>query len=141
MFLIRTVFWLSLVIFLLPIGDKNSSNVIGVTAEAFGNSNHFCERNRDVCNITQEAWKSLKFKAAYSFDTVANLARDIKNQAEVGNSYAYDSTKPVWKTGNLSTHKQSKQTLSASEYNTLTTKDLEVEWSLEGKKTHNKPST
>lgn len=124
MFLVRTVFWLSLVIFLLPIGDKNTSNVIGVTAEAFGNSNHFCERNRDVCRITQEAWKSLKFKAAYSFDAVATLAKDIKNNAQVGHSYTYDQSKPVWKTGNLSNKKN----------NTLTSKDLEVEWSLEQKR-------
>ena len=146
MFLIRTAFWLSLVILLLPLGNQNNSNVIGVTADAISNMDRFCDRNRDICSITQEAWKSLKFKAAYSFDALANISREIKDQAKQTSTPDYNDKTQSFNDGNLETGNVDKNgaTHNIKSYrsgnNTLTKNDLMPGWSLTDKKTGKQPS-
>ena len=141
MFLIRTAFWLSLVILLLPVGNQGNSNVIRVTADALSNMDKFCERNTDICSITQETWKSLKFKAAYSFDALANISKEIKDQASQTKSTVLESTQDQIKTQSLYQQNHVKNTNSYRGQNTLTKNDLEPGWSLLNKKTAAKPST
>ncbi|CAN0524291.1 unnamed protein product, partial [Scytosiphon promiscuus] len=76
MFLIRTFFWVSLVILLLPVGEKNSSNLIGATKYAFSDMGQFCTRNVDICNISHEAWESLKYKTVYGVKVMISSVKD-----------------------------------------------------------------
>lgn len=134
MFLIRTVFWVSLVILMLPVGGNNSSNIVGATKYAFQDMDKFCDRNIDICNISAETWKSLKYKAAYSFDVVASIAKDIKQAGAREYSPVYKAQKSTWETGSLNKSKaQSSEKITASQ-NTLRGDDLKPTWSLKSDK-------
>lgn len=74
MFLIRTAFWLAVIIFFIPVDDEiaardQASSAIG-TFEAIGAAqatwsdvSGFCERNPDVCNIGGRVAHTFKLKA------------------------------------------------------------------------------
>lgn len=148
MFLIRTFFWVSLVILLLPVGGKGDANLVGATKYAFRDLDKFCDRNVDICNISSEAWRSLKYKAAYGFDVVASVAKDIKEnssseyQPEYGRDKASANGENSWRTGSLNSQKHS--SLNASELsgqNTLTSTDMTPKWSLSSQQASLSPSS
>ena len=62
MFLIRTFFWVTLIILLVPLGNDNSANVMGATKHAFKDMNQFCYRNVDICNKRLASWRRAKAK-------------------------------------------------------------------------------
>lgn len=75
MFLIRTVFWLSLVVLLVPINkDKVDPTVtqtvtavdaISLASGALSDLSGFCLRNPDVCVQGHEAFMAFSVKAKY----------------------------------------------------------------------------
>lgn len=131
MFFIRTVFWLSLVILLLPVSGNNTGNILGAAKHAFNGTDQFCHRNIDVCNISQEAWKSFKYKAAYSFEKLSKLAKDFKAEATQSYSPVYRAKPDDWPTASLEKVNTKQKDLSA---NTLTGEDLEPAWSFKPKR-------
>ena len=129
MFLIRTFFWVSLVILLLPIGQSNSSNVMGATKHALSDMDQFCQRNVDICNIGTEAWKSIKYKAAYSFDLAADFAKQVK-QANVANyTPVYKAVPKDWETSSINDAAEDVENPLPLKQNTLKKSDLEPAWS------------
>ena len=72
MFLIRTAFWLSLVIMFLPAGSdsvEGDANTVGAleayvaAQEAYGDLSMFCERNADACKTGNAAIATFGQKA------------------------------------------------------------------------------
>jgi hypothetical protein len=132
MFIIRTLFWVSLVVLLLPIGKDNNSNIIGATKYAVEGSDKFCTRNVDICNISAEVWSSLKYKAAYGVEMVSGVAREIRENSRDPYDPAYRSRKNEWSTGNVEKNASAKKVQFKGQ-NTLRSSDLEPSWSLEEK--------
>ncbi len=138
MFLIRTFFWVSLVILLVPLGNNNSSNVVGATKYAFRDMSQFCNRNVDICNISQEAWRTIKYKAEYGYNIVVAVAKDMKESSQKEYKPAYspksDGKSEGWRTGSL--EKQPVKTKVSSKFegqNTLKAADMEPEWRVASK--------
>lgn len=130
MFIIRTVFWVSLVILLLPIGQGNNANIIGATKHAVNGSEQFCNRNVDICNIGQEVWASLKYKASYGFEMIAGAAKEIRENSKSPYAPAYRARENDWNTGSLD--KKATKKVAFNSQNTLSASDLEPGWSFEG---------
>ena len=122
MFLIRTFFWVSLVILLVPFGNNNSANVMGATKHAFRDMNQFCHRNVDICNISQEAWRTIKYKAEYGYNIVVAVAKDMKENSKKDYEPAYRPKSNEWRSG--TGQKQNK----FDSQNTLSAADMEPEW-------------
>ena len=85
MFIIRTAFWLSLVILCLPVGadDSNASAEIVGAAEAVsvakstvGDLSKFCERNPETCSTGGQVISSFGQKARYGAKIVYNYLDD-----------------------------------------------------------------
>lgn len=141
MFLIRTVFWVALLILLLPIGGKNAGNMYGATKHAFNGMDQFCNRNVDICNISQEAWKSLKYKAAYSFETLSSMARQIKAQGTQSYSPVYRSKPENWQPGLNRQAADYKAGNRDYGQNTLRGDDLKPKWSYETERSYKRPTS
>lgn len=138
MFIIRTVFWVSLVILLVPFGQGNNANIIGATKHAVKGSDQFCNRNVDICNISQEVWASLKYKAAYGFEMIAGAAKEIRENSKSPYNPAYRARENAWRTDNV--EQKSAKKVAFSSQNTLSASDLEPGWSFEGQPNTRKSS-
>jgi len=130
MIIIRTIFWVSLVVLLLPVGSNGQSNVMGAAKHALNDMDNFCTRNIDVCNIGTETWKSLKYKAAYSFDVVANIAKEVRENGNQSYSPVYKSVPNQWGTGSLKKPASLNDTPLDHSRGTLTDTDLQPKWNL-----------
>ncbi len=130
MIIIRTFFWVSLVVLLLPVGNNGQSNVMGAAKHALNDMDNFCSRNIDVCNIGTETWKSLKYKAAYSFDVVANIAKEVKENGGQGYTPVYKSDSTQWGTGSLKKPATLKDSPLDHSRGTLTDTDMQPKWDL-----------
>jgi hypothetical protein len=80
MFLIRTAFWLTLVILLLPTSEAEQRAVYGTAEAAVEDVRTFCTRNPDVCAKSRDAFEvftqKAKFGAQMLMDFVADASAD-----------------------------------------------------------------
>jgi hypothetical protein len=85
MFIIRTAFWLSLVILCLPVGsdeNKSSASAVGaveamsVARSAVGDLSKFCERNPGTCDTGNMVVSSFGQKARYGAQIVYHYLDD-----------------------------------------------------------------
>ena len=65
MFLIRTAFWLMIVILLLPTDEQQQSQVYGTAQAAVKDVTTFCDRNPEACAKGTEAFSVLVTKAQF----------------------------------------------------------------------------
>ena len=65
MFLIRTAFWLSLLILLLPTDEQDQRVVYGNAETAIKDLRSFCTRNPDVCEASKSAANTFSKKAQF----------------------------------------------------------------------------
>jgi hypothetical protein len=81
-FLIRTAFWFSLVLLILPLGSGSGADggqsvspfqAFLAASEAVGDVTGICERKPDVCEIGKSAFQTIKMRAGES----ARIAYDI----------------------------------------------------------------
>ncbi|MCB1472175.1 MAG: DUF5330 domain-containing protein [Rhodobiaceae bacterium] len=87
-FLLRTVFWLSLVVLLLPAGNGERGGEAAVsTGEAIyaaqtfvSDMSGFCARNPDACATGQAALKSFGAKAQYGAKLVYGYLGDLTGE-------------------------------------------------------------
>ena len=134
MFLIRTFFWVSLVILLVPIGHDNSANVVGATKHAFRDLSQFCNRNVDICNISQEAWHTIKYKAEYGYNIVVAVAKDMKENTQKEYKPTYKTQSEDWRTGSLKEQpNKTKEKTKIESQNTLSAAEMEPEWRVASK--------
>lgn len=92
MFLIRTAFWLSLLILLLPTGEQpdttdQSANlgvgeVYGAAEATYSDLASFCERNPAVCENSRTAWGTFEKKAKYGAQMVYRYLRETTPEPE-----------------------------------------------------------
>jgi hypothetical protein len=64
-FLLRTAFWLSLIILILPTDGEKQSDVYGTAEAAVQDLSGFCTRNPDACEKGREAFSQFGEKAEF----------------------------------------------------------------------------
>jgi hypothetical protein len=84
MFLIRTAFWLSLIILLLPTNEDDQRTVYGAAEAAVRDMSSFCTRNPDVCAKSRDAFDVFSQKAEFGARMVMDFMSDAtSDQAPV----------------------------------------------------------
>jgi hypothetical protein len=68
MFLIRTAFWLAIIILLLPTDSKQQSEVYGTAQAAVKDVTGFCDRNPDACAKGLDVFQVFVQKAEFGFE-------------------------------------------------------------------------
>ena len=96
MFLIRTSFWLLVLILLLPTDENQQKRIYGTAQAAVNDLVGFCDRNPQTCVRSQEAFEMLVQKAKYGAQMVMNLV-DEQTTAAVHNtgSESFGIAQPV----------------------------------------------
>lgn len=79
MFLIRTAFWLVILILLLPTDEDQQNQIYGTAQAAVNDVAGFCDRNPQTCATGQEAFAVLVQKAQYGAQMVVAL---VEGKAE-----------------------------------------------------------
>lgn len=80
MFLIRTAFWLSLVVLLLPTDARQQERLYQSASAAVQHATTFCERNAELCARGAEHWATFRQK----LDFGARMAMDIASERLLG---------------------------------------------------------
>lgn len=83
MFLIRTAFWLSLLILLLPTDEREQKIVYGNAEAAVNDLRSFCTRNPDVCEASKNAAHTFSQKAQFG----AKMLMDFFQEKAGNGSY------------------------------------------------------
>ena len=73
MFIIRTAFWLSLLILLLPTNEQDQRVVYGNAQAAIKDLSSFCSRNPDVCESSKKAARTFSAKAEFGAKMVMDF--------------------------------------------------------------------
>ena len=74
--LIRTAFWLSLVVLLLPADGQQQDKLYKVASDAASHAATFCERNKGVCAKGGEYWSVFQQKLQFGTKVVVDLATE-----------------------------------------------------------------
>ncbi len=76
MFLIRTAFWLTVLILLLPTDDRQRSEVYGTAEAAVKDVTTFCDRNPDTCAKGKDAFSVFVQKAEFGARMLMGFIKD-----------------------------------------------------------------
>ncbi|HUU24723.1 MAG TPA: DUF5330 domain-containing protein [Methyloceanibacter sp.] len=96
MFLIRTAFWLLVLVLLVPTDKDQQSQIYGTAQAAMNDVVGFCERNPQTCATSQDAFTVLVQKAQYGAQMVMGL---VEGQTETLANTLPDPIAPVAMTG------------------------------------------
>ena len=116
MFLIRTAFWLTLIILLLPTNEQDQSKIYGTAEAALKDMRSFCVRNPGVCEKSGDAFEVFAQKAEFGARMLMDFVSDVA------------SDDPVETAATQNDRKQSSFFRSDSR-NTLTDDDVQPSWS------------
>ena len=75
MFLIRTVFWLVILVLLLPTNAQQQNQVYGTAQAAVKDVSGFCERNPSVCATGKDAFAVFMQKARFGAEMVMGFVK------------------------------------------------------------------
>ena len=81
MFLLRTAFWLMIIILLLPTDGEQQSKVYGTAEATVKDVVTFCDRNPDTCTTGRDAFEVLVHKAEFGARMLMGF---IKEQTGTG---------------------------------------------------------
>jgi hypothetical protein len=73
MFLIRTAFWLVVLVLLIPTDKDQQNQIYGTAQTAVSDMAGFCDRNPQTCATSQEAFAVLVQKAQYGANMLMGL--------------------------------------------------------------------
>jgi hypothetical protein len=76
MFLIRTAFWLTVLILLLPTDDRQRSEVYGTAEAAVKDVTTFCDRNPETCAKGKDAFSVFMQKAQFGASMLMGFIKD-----------------------------------------------------------------
>jgi len=116
MFLIRTAFWLSLLILILPTNEQDQRVVYGNAEAAIQDLSGFCSRNPDVCEASKNAAHTFSKKAQFG----AKMVMDFFQEKTGDTAYVAASDR-----GN-----RRPSFFRRGSQNTLTTDDMRPSWSV-----------
>jgi uncharacterized protein DUF5330 len=84
MFLIRTAFWLMILVLLLPTDQQQQSEVYGTAQAAVKDVSGFCSRNPGVCNTGKDAFDVFVQKAQFGAELIMGFIREQTGGAASG---------------------------------------------------------
>ena len=116
MFLIRTAFWLSLLVLLLPTDEQEQRVIYGNAQAAVKDLGSFCDRNPGVCEASKNAAHTFGQKAQFGAKMVMDFIQEkagTDGQAAATNA---SDRRPAF--------------LQQNSQNTLTQDDLNPAWSV-----------
>lgn len=116
MFLIRTAFWLCLLILILPTDQQKQQAVYGNAEAAVQDMRGFCTRNPDVCEASKNAAYTFSQKAKFG----AKMLMDFVQEKTANPNY-----QPASQSGNRRPSFLRRDTQS-----TLTAEDMQPSWSI-----------
>ena len=94
MFLIRTAFWLALIVLLLPSDKERQARLYKTATEAVYSAATFCDRNAALCEQGGKHWSVFRTKLEFG----AKLVFDVASERLLGIQHAVDredeSTQP-----------------------------------------------
>lgn len=73
MFLIRTAFWLLILVLLLPTNQEQQNQIYGTAQATMNDVAGFCDRNPQTCATSQDAFAVLVQKAQYGAQMLMTL--------------------------------------------------------------------
>ena len=76
MFLIRTAFWLMIIILLLPTDEQQRSEVLGSAQAAVNDVTTFCDRNPETCARGKDAFAVFVQKAQFGARLLMDFIQD-----------------------------------------------------------------
>lgn len=116
MFMIRTAFWLSLLILLLPTDEQDQRVVYGNAEAAVRDLSTFCSRNPDVCEASKDAAATFSKKAQFGAKMLMDFFQDASANSNVGVDADRANRRPSF--------------FRREAQNTLTDEDLRPSWSV-----------
>lgn len=116
MFLIRTAFWLTLIILLLPTNEQDQNKIYGTAEAALKDLRTFCVRNPGVCEKSGDAFEVFAQKAQFG----ARMLMDFVSDAA--------SDDPV-ETASTEKDRKRPSFFRSESRNTLTDDDAQPSWS------------
>ncbi|MGI9385200.1 MAG: DUF5330 domain-containing protein [Methyloligellaceae bacterium] len=120
MFLIRTAFWLTLIILILPTNEQDQQKIIGTAGAAVRDLKTFCVRNPDVCEKSASLFETFTQKAQFG----AKLVGDFVMEAANGDTTVASNAAPAARHSGLF----GRRSQSSDAKDTLTTGDLQPNW-------------
>ena len=106
MFIVRTVFWLSLVVLILPTDARQQELMTSKVISTVQHITTFCDRNEKICENGAHYWGVFRQKADYGFQLAISLVTERLSGEET----------------------DSKATLQRSSNSTLRPADLSPAW-------------
>jgi hypothetical protein len=82
MFLIRTAFWLTILILLLPTDEGQQNQVYGTASAAVQDVASFCNRNPETCATGRDAFDVLVHKAQYGARMLMDFIKERTGTGE-----------------------------------------------------------
>ena len=116
MFLIRTAFWLSLLILILPTDQQKQQVIYGNTEAAVKDLRNFCKRNPDVCEASKNAAYTFSQKAKFGAKMLMDFVQEKAGDTNYQPAFQSGSRRPSF--------------LRKSTQDTLTAKDMQPGWSI-----------
>lgn len=116
MFLIRTAFWLSLLILLLPTDEQEQKVVYGNAEAAVRDLTTFCTRNPDVCEASKDAAETFSKKAQFGAKMLMDFFQDASAKTDLQIDEERARRRPSF--------------FRREAQNTLTAEDLRPTWSV-----------
>ena len=92
MFLIRTAFWLTLIILILPTNEQDQQKLIGTAGAAVRDLQSFCVRNPDVCEKSASLFDTFTEKAKFGAKMVGDFVKEAANGDAPGATEATPAT-------------------------------------------------
>lgn len=116
MFLIRTAFWLSLLILILPTDEQKQQVVYGNTEAAVKDLRNFCTRNPNVCEASKNAAYTFSQKAKFGAKMLMDFVQEKAGDTNYQPASQSGSRRPSF--------------LRKDAQDTLTAKDMQPSWSI-----------
>ena len=92
MFLLRTIFWLVVLVLLLPTNAQQQSQVYGTAQAAVKDVSGFCERNPTVCATGKDAFDVFVHKARFGAEMLMSF---VKGKTGFGGGDAETAADPT----------------------------------------------
>jgi hypothetical protein len=76
MSLIRILFWLAIIVLLLPTDGRQQEQITGTAAAVFERAVTFCDRNPSTCTEASELWATFVRKAEFGIELASRIVRE-----------------------------------------------------------------
>ncbi len=107
MFLLRTVFWLTVIVVLLPTDARQQTKLYDTASAMVHQAATFCDRNGEICAKGAQYWATFCNKLAFGTRLVIDIAAERLNastreepapaRAPITGTLTRDDLAPAWR--------------------------------------------